>query len=54
MEYDFTVWEPVGTVTVEADSKEEAEEKVAYHGYDCQDEDIDFEAYADGQEWELR
>ena len=48
----FEVWERVGFVTVEADSRDEAEELADLNGYNH--EDFDFEPFNDGQYYEIR
>jgi hypothetical protein len=53
--YQFKIWEPIGTVTVEAKSEGEALEKVEELGWDDNEGDgISFDPFNDGQEWEIR
>lgn len=52
--FKFIVWEPVGYLEVDAESEEEATEKVEEYGYDDEDEGLRYCPESDGQEWELR
>jgi len=54
MKFVFTVWEPIGTVEVEADTQQDAEIKVEENGLDAPSNGVVFDAGTDGQSQELR